>query len=337
MQHLGSRLRPAVVAVVPGGAQDVGEAGRGDALARAAVDRRARVAACAPGRVRRGKPGAARCTGTPLPQCFCCHENLLRAAHALGLSDRASRSVRLGWRAILNKLAELAGTHLLVNAHAEALCLCCECGDRRATCATARHAGVPWMEHPTGLVLLWRVCTQHAKTSGVAVARPDGACRPGWRRCGAPGWSIPTRLVLVAALRQRNGVFFGTPGGALPPLTPIDMARTPAPASTGTALRVRPGTSLCGPRSKVTAPAQLSPCAYRSAAVTRWRRQPRLSPHLADRQLWCQAKACVQVVRELNGRREQRCVRGLSLQVEWQSVPESTVLYLSRMQAQAST
>ena len=125
----------------------------------------------------------------------------------------------------------------------------------------------------------------------------------------------------MAASRQRNGVFFGTPGGALPPLTPIEMARTPAPASTGTALRVRPGTSLCGPWSRVVAPAQLPSCACLSAAVTRWRRHHRLSSHLAGCELWRQAEACVQVVRELDGRREQRCVRGLSLKVEWQSVP----------------
>ena len=57
---------------------------------------------------------------------------------------------------------------------------------------------------------------------------------------------MPMRLVLLRTSCQMKGVFLGTPGGALASLTPMDIARTPAPLRTGRALRVSPGTSLCG-------------------------------------------------------------------------------------------
>ena len=56
--------------------------------------------------------------------------------------------------------------------------------------------------------------------------------------------------LLVARSRHTNGRFQGTAGGAEPPLTPTDSILTPRIQSslviTGSAARVRPGTSLCG-------------------------------------------------------------------------------------------
>ena len=53
------------------------------------------------------------------------------------------------------------------------------------------------------------------------------------------------RLLLERLSCQMNGVFLGTPGGALAWLTPMEIARTPTPLRTGMTLRVSPGTSLC--------------------------------------------------------------------------------------------
>lgn len=54
------------------------------------------------------------------------------------------------------------------------------------------------------------------------------------RICVPEGWSL-----------HMNGVKRGTPGGALPALTPTEMALMPRDTNTGMEARVRPGTSRC--------------------------------------------------------------------------------------------
>lgn len=56
----------------------------------------------------------------------------------------------------------------------------------------------------------------------------------------------PTLLPFHVLSTHTPSHTLGTPGGALKPLTPLVRASTPWLASTGTAARVMPGTSLCG-------------------------------------------------------------------------------------------
>lgn len=62
---------------------------------------------------------------------------------------------------------------------------------------------------------------------------------------GSPGCKTVTSSVPEASSLQMKGVFFGTPGGAEPPFTPIVTALIPSAVRMGIAFLVKPGTSLC--------------------------------------------------------------------------------------------
>ena len=65
------------------------------------------------------------------------------------------------------------------------------------------------------------------------------------KSCGRPACHMATSSVPVLSSRHRKGWFLGTAGGAPAPLQPTVSILTPEFASTGTAPRVRPSTSLC--------------------------------------------------------------------------------------------
>ena len=110
---------------------------------------------------------------------------------------------------------------------------------------TAENMRKPRRVHAFGKALvhgLARVpaCAAHGPSSNCTQHQSDHSLHS-----RAPGCSMPIRLVPVRWSLHINGVFLGTPGGALASLTPIDTARTPAALRTGIAPRENPGTSLC--------------------------------------------------------------------------------------------
>ena len=96
--------------------------------------------------------------------------------------------------------------------------------------------------HPRHSVLL---SARHAHPVRSACCRDRDSREEG----DSPGCQKASSCVPEGSSRHQKGVYLGTAGGAEPPFTPTDSARTPWPYRMGMAARVRPGTSRCSGRA----------------------------------------------------------------------------------------
>jgi hypothetical protein len=161
------------------------------------------------------------------------------------------------------------------------------------------------------------ICT-HMHTDKQSSSRPH-----------TPGRQNASSCVPEASSRQMKGVKCGTPGGALPPLTPTLIALMPFAAKMGMTDRDSPGTSLCvhggmhGCGCGTGADEQTCRCRRRKSApmLVLPPPAPTSATHQHGRALVRQPKAVVQRMRQVKAERQQRGVVQLVLSIVWVRMP----------------